>query len=270
MTINSKILFLGTGGGRHTTSTQLRQTGGIVVQIEDSLLWIDPGPGALVYGCKHKIDMQNISHIFISHEHIDHASDINVLIDSMTLGGVRKKGTIICSKTLFHSDVIKNYHKNCVETVKFIEDKTSYSLSDFRIDTFSLKHTIPCYGFKLDTDYYSLGYIADTAYSNKISKDYENCNIIIANITIPNDLKAKGHINTEDLIKIISNMKHKPKLIVITHFDKTMLEADPITQTRKIQQKTGVETLAAQDGMVIDPISFGFKTNQEKISHFEE
>jgi hypothetical protein len=44
----------------------------------------------------------------------------------------------------------------------------------------------------------------------------------------------------------------KPKLCLITHFGTTMLNANPEKQADIIEKKTGVRTIAAQDGQQID------------------
>ncbi len=49
----------------------------------------------------------------------------------------------------------------------------------------------------------------------------------------------------------------RPRLAIITHFGLEMLKADPLNEAREIQRITGVQTIAAQDGLIVSPGSYG-------------
>ena len=54
--MSNKITFLGTGGGRIIIAHQLRATGGVILNLEDTQIHIDPGPGSLVQAKEHNLD----------------------------------------------------------------------------------------------------------------------------------------------------------------------------------------------------------------------
>jgi len=56
-------------------------------------------------------------------------------------------------------------------------------------------------------------------------------------------------MTTDDAVKIIEEAK--PEMAVLTHFGMQMIFKGPASEAKLIQQKTGVQTLAAQDGMYI-------------------
>ncbi len=56
-----------------------------------------------------------------------------------------------------------------------------------------------------------------------------------------------GHMTPEDAIKIVEEVK--PEMVVATHFGMKMIFSGPNRQVKMIQEKTGVPTLAASDGM---------------------
>ena len=43
------VIFIGSGGGRMTTASQARATGGLWVVLDGTRVHVDPGPGALVH-----------------------------------------------------------------------------------------------------------------------------------------------------------------------------------------------------------------------------
>ena len=44
-----------------------------------------------------------------------------------------------------------------------------------------------------------------------------------------------------------------------------MLKSNPVYETREIQKVTGVPTIAAKDGMVVDPLAYSFSSKQSKL-----
>jgi phosphoribosyl 1,2-cyclic phosphodiesterase len=73
-------------------------------------------------------------------------------------------------------------------------------------------------------------------------------------VPYPGDKKISGSLNSENAAKIISLIK--PKIAVLTHFGLDMLKADPINEAREVQRLTGIQTIAAKDGLAIAPTNY--------------
>ena len=93
-----KIKFLGTAGARIVMIKQLRSSGGLWLNLEDTRILIDPGPGSLVRCLKSRprLDPTQLDAIILTHKHLDHSGDVNVMIEAMTGGGFKKKGSFFC------------------------------------------------------------------------------------------------------------------------------------------------------------------------------
>ena len=48
-----------------------------------------------------------------------------------------------------------------------------------------------------------------------------------------------------------------------------MLKADPLYEAREIQKKTGVQIIAAKDGMVVNPISYAAGLRQRTLTMYK-
>src|SRR3990172_1659532 len=97
-----EIIFLGSGGGRIVLANQFVATGGFVIRTKGYQVWIDPGEGALVRAAKNKVKASDTDVIFVTHHHLDHANDVNAIIDAMTIGGERQKGVLIGTETVIN------------------------------------------------------------------------------------------------------------------------------------------------------------------------
>jgi phosphoribosyl 1,2-cyclic phosphodiesterase len=60
----------------------------------ETQIQVDPGPGALVRALSALPPCvpQELDAIVLSHKHLDHAGDVNAMIEAMTSGGFRPRG----------------------------------------------------------------------------------------------------------------------------------------------------------------------------------
>lgn len=254
------VFFLGTGGGRVNLIIQKRHTGGFIIFSKSVNMYVDPGPGALVYSRKNKIDLKKIDAIFVSHNHIDHTNDANVIIEGMTHFGIKKRGTLFGSKTVIHGSSrecksVSEYHQLKLKNVIMGEPKQKRTIKtpkgEYTITFTKTKHDDPTgIGFVLEADGKKVGYTSDTEYFDGIGKEFENIDLLIANCLKPGRDNFPGHITTNDVIKIAK--ESKAKKVVLTHLGMRMLKAGPQKEANKIEKETGVKTIAAKDNIEID------------------
>ena len=127
-------------------------------------------------------------------------------------------------------------------------------------------HSVPGIGFKLSTETFTLGYTGDTSYTEGLASHLKGSNIMILNVVSPFGYALDGHLNSDDVIKILE--KVKPKVAIITHFGIKMINADPMYQAREIHKQTGITVIAAEDGLMILPETYAPKKRQKRLSSF--
>jgi len=261
-----KITFLGTGGGRFTTITQLRATGGWILEIGGQKISVDPGPGALVKAKEFGVGLRALSGVVVSHCHPDHYTDAEVMIEAMTRGAKEKRGFLLSNENVIkggdggYVQRISPYHLKSLERYEIMEPGKKVSVGDVEIAATRAVHTEPkTIGFVF-SGAESLGYVSDTEYFHGIEKQYKGCGYLVLNCMRPRDVDWPKHMNSEAARKIISGIG--PEAAVITHFGMRMLKAGPENEARWIEEKTGVKVIPARDGMEID---FGKKPLKVKI-----
>ena len=251
-----EIFFLGTGGGRFATITQKRRTAGIRILGEKLNLHLDPGPGALVYSVASGLPPEKINALLVSHCHPDHYTDAEIFIEAMTRGMTRKRGLLAASHSVLYGNEvcgpsISKYHQQMPEKVIEAKPGVKFQIGNLNVAVTEARHSDPdTVGFRFETeDVGDIAYTSDTEYFEGIGKYYKGVRLLILCVMRPAGKPWKGHMTTEDAIKIIEEAK--PENVIITHFGMQMIFRGPRNEARLIENKTGVPTIAANDGMHI-------------------
>jgi len=250
----NKIKFLGTAGARFVVTKQLRKSGGIWLTLDDTNILVDPGPGSLVrcLSSKPKLNPRELDGIILTHRHLDHSNDINIIIEAMTKGGWDKKGVVFAPADALDKDpVVLKYVRKYLEKIEVIKEKKEYKIKNVKFKT-PVKHPhhgVETYGLNFYSKDISLSFISDTAYFEGIESFYKE-DILVINVVRLSGSEEIQHLSIKDAERIIS--ANKPKLAILTHFGMTMIKAKPWEIAEKLTNKIGTKVIAASDGMEIN------------------
>lgn len=252
-----EIVFLGTGGGRINLIKQIRGTGGFRINSASANIHVDPGPGGLIHSLEEKQDPLALDVIIVTHNHVDHVSDAMALIEAMASYGLKRRGIIIGSRHTIVGDEkgdkgISTYHQAMASVVYSAEwgSKKLFNTEkgSFELQAFKMQHEeLTTFGFKLNMDGSVLGYITDTEYIESLGTDFAGCDCLIVNCIKPEEDKFKGHLWSEEVIKVLKIAK--PKTCIMTHMGLKMLKVGPAAEAERIGLASGVRVVAAKDGM---------------------
>lgn len=249
----SFIKFLGTAGARFAVTQQIRKSGGIWVSLDDTNMIIDPGPGSLLrcLSSRPKLKPTTLDGILLSHRHIDHSNDVNIMIEAMTNGGRTKRGVVFAPSDALHDDpVILHHFRDHVQEIIVLKDDHTYRLHNLQLST-PIKHVhdVETYGINIKGKNQSISYIADTQFFPELASYYRG-DVLIANVVLLSPKPRVKHLSVEDVKKII--LKNQPKRTILTHFGMTMIQAKPWEIAEKLADETGCDVIAASDGMKLD------------------
>jgi phosphoribosyl 1,2-cyclic phosphodiesterase len=249
-----ELVFLGTGGGRFATITQKRRTGGIRLMSKSFNMHVDPGPGALVYSLEAGLNPQKITVVLVSHCHPDHCNDAGVLVEAMTRGMTKKRGVLAAAHSVLVGNencdpCLSKYHQTMPELVVDAKPGVSFNIDGVKIISAEAKHSDPsAVGFRFGiVDVGDIAYTSDTEYYEGVGRPYKNVRLLLLCAMRPAGSPWKGHMTSEDAVKIVDEVN--PEMAVLTHFGMKMIFKGPAGEAKFIQQKTGVPTIAAKDGM---------------------
>ncbi len=246
------IKFLGTAGARFVMLKQLRASGGLWINYKDENILIDPGPGALIraLNSKPKLEPQKLTGLILTHKHLDHSNDINLMIEAMTEGGFKKRGSLFAPKDAFgKGGVIFDYLVEFPKRVSYLE-VGKFNIGDFEFEVPTLmKHPVQTYGLKFQMDKYLISLITDTEYFDDLITYYK-ADILIINVVFLKRRETVKHLCLEEAKKLISSIR--PRKVILTHFGMTMLKAKPHSLEEVLTKELRVEVKCAYDGMKLD------------------
>ena len=247
------IKFLGTAGARFVMIKQLRASGGLWISSGSANVLIDPGPGSIVRCAKSRprLDPGKLDAIILTHRHLDHANDINVMIEAMTEGGFKKRGTVFCpADALGDNSIILEHAASFPKKIQIIRASHKYRAGDFIFNT-SMRHIHPgeTYGLKFNINKTSVGLISDTRYFPELNSFYKT-DILIISVVFLEPRAGIDHLSLKEAEMLIKKLR--PKKAVLTHFGMSMLKAKPMIQAGKLSRALGIEVVAAYDGMTLD------------------
>ena len=244
------ITFLGTAGARFMVTSQVLASGGLWLNLSGTEILLDPGPGCIVQSTKRKLNADKLSAIILSHRHLDHSADVNIMVEAMTQGGLKQHGRLFAPADALETEpVVFSYLKDCLDGIEVLKEGKSYSIGNVSFTT-PIRHIHPVetYGMVFTTAEHTFSYIADSRYFDGLCQSYGG-ELLIMNIVFLEPLPI-DHLSVPDAKHII--MELKPKVAILTHFGMSMWRAKPWEIAQRLSQQTGVRVLAARDGMRFD------------------
>ncbi len=249
------LTFLGTGGGRMVVLSQLRQSGGMWLKLDSTNILVDPGPGCLVHCHRLGLKPRSLDAIVLSHRHLDHSSDINVMIEAMTYGGFKHRGLVLVPPDCLGDDpVILGYLRGFTE-ITSISRGLEVKIKNVKV-TFPLRnrHPVETYGSIYTFSSGKIGYIPDTLPFPGLAEAYKGLDYLVINVVRKRGDGRIAHLTIDSARDIIEEAR--PRTAILTHFGLQILKAGPEELCRMVTDKTGVRTLAAEDNLTL-PLKTG-------------
>ncbi len=232
-------------------ANQHQASGGLWLNLQGIEILIDPGPGCIVQSTGRNLKAEKLKAIILSHRHLDHSGDMNIMVEAMTQGGFTRHGQIFLpSDALGPEPVLYSYLKRYIDRLVILSEGQSYQIDHVKFST-PVKHIhgVETYGLKFEIGQSSLAYIADSRYFEGLIENYQ-ADILIINVVFLDNRFKIDHLSALDVESIVTGIK--PKAAVLTHFGMQLWQASPMQVAARLTQKTGIRIIAAQDGMIIN------------------
>lgn len=161
----ASVIFLGTSSA--VPSIQ-RGFSCIGVREDQELILMDCGDGAIRNLLRFNVDLRTISSILITHYHSDHLSGLTQIVETM---GMRRRTEDL---NVYGPPGLKDYFAIVQKTTNVAFNKTfrinlneitsgrQFSTRNQQVRTFMMDHTIPCLGYRLESNGKVIAFTGDT------------------------------------------------------------------------------------------------------------
>jgi ribonuclease BN (tRNA processing enzyme) len=254
--VGDTLKFLGTAGARFVVSTQARHSGGLVWTLAGTTIWVDPGPGALVraLASRPRVDPAKTDALVVTHRHLDHAGDATAVVEAMTRGGFGRRGALYAPRDALEEEpVVFRYAQPFVARRGLLTPGGRHELAPGLVLETPLAHDhgVETYGYRLSAPGLVAGHVVDTYWMDALPEAYAGVDLLVVNTT-----REKGrdrrylHLGADDAELLVREIQ--PRLAVLTHLGMQLVRGGPERIALGISERTGVPTVAARDGWLLD------------------
>lgn len=223
------------------------------LELAKSKILLDCGNGATWKLAKVGINYLDIDHIFITHFHPDHTSDLIPFLFAARYpyGSAREKPLNLWGPIGFKAffSALKEAYGDWIVpnalTVNEIE-KAEIQFEDFVLKPARTPHTENSLAYRIDSEGKSIVYSGDTDYSESLVRLAENADILLIECSMPDHLKVEGHL-TPAAVSRIAN-ESGAKKIVLTHLYPVCDQGDIMTE---IRDRVDARVVLAEDLLAI-------------------
>ena len=254
------VRFLGTGAANPSSKRGFSCIGVVTPRAggEDVVL-LDCGDGSVGRILQARMSINSISNILITHFHSDHLSGLPQVVE--TMGIERREQDLNIFGPAGLSDYFSFIQKvtNVAATRKFhvrineVEPKQKVQIGNFSVRTFEMTHTLPCIGYRLESEGLSIAYTGDTEPCEGSRALSERVDLLIHEATyLAKDTEKARDAKHSTPGEAADTARHsEARNLILTHVnDSAESEDKMIDEARRFFQRVSV----AQDGLEV-PVS---------------
>lgn len=248
----TKLTVLGSGT---CVPHEKRGSSGYLLRSAGLDVLLDCGNGSVWKLGKAGANHLEIDHVFITHFHPDHTSDLIPLLFATRYpyGEKRKKLLRIWGPEGFggFADKLRSAYGAWVEPdlVEIAEIGSGRTLGGLAIETFRTAHTENSVGYAIRSEGKKIVYTGDTGYFAGLQKLAREADLFITECALPDTEKMKVHMTPSDIAKILRGAA--PAKIVLSHLYSSMDGINLPEEIRKLSANTTTRIIVAEDMMEI-------------------
>ncbi len=231
-----------------------RGSSGYTIKLQKTTILLDCGNGTTWKLGKVGINYLEIDHIFLSHFHPDHTSDLIPFLFATKYGqSKREKPLRIWGAKgfmKFFSALKEAYPEWIVPpelSIGEIEEDI-LEFDDYKLTARKTTHIESSLAYRIDSEGKSLVYSGDTDYSESLIELAQYTDALVVECSAPDEkLKIKGHLTPNEVAQIAN--ESRARKIIITHLYPICDEWDIVSS---IREQVEADVIIAEDLMAIE------------------
>jgi ribonuclease BN (tRNA processing enzyme) len=213
-----KLIILGSGT---CVPSVKRNAPGYYLEAENRQILIDCGSGTLLQLEKLGKSYKDIDAVFITHPHPDHIAGLMPLIHALLATPLFKREKTL---SLIGPKGFKAFYQKCIASIlgfprtfsiQIIEIENEIDYPPFHVLSAGTIHSENSIAFRFEYKNKSIVITGDADYDNGIIELSKNSDILIADCSFPESMKASGHMTPQECGLVAK--KSGAKKLVLSH-----------------------------------------------------
>ena len=190
-------------------------TSGYLLEAGETLIQFDFGCGVLAR-LTAKTAPESLRALFLSHWHFDHTSDLGVLMYRLEACGAKLPVYAPVDESSAMRRMVQS--AACFELTDVAAGDV-ISIDGVSVSVTASRHPVPAVGFVVNDGEKTFGYTGDTNTLPTLARDYQGCDLLLADGLFPQEAWAEGkpHLSAELAAKLAAEASCGR--LVITHLN---------------------------------------------------
>jgi ribonuclease BN (tRNA processing enzyme) len=234
-----------------------RSSAGYFVELPEAKIMLDCGAGSVHALARYGLAWEEMTHLFISHFHVDHAGELASLFQAFRYGMrssrsnpltlVGPPGLDDLMGGLRHAFGEKLFEPQFPVQLRLLTAGERLQLSKgCHLSVAKTPHTDESIAIRIDTPDASLCYTGDTSYSGELAGFFNNSDLLISECSFRERREGSPHLSVGEAAKMaaLANVRR----LVVTHF---YFPVDEAQLKMELQKDYPGEVIIGADGMRI-------------------
>ncbi len=219
-----QVTFLGTGSAMPTG--RRNQTGLLFERDEETLL-IDCGSGVLNALSRTEVGYEGVETVLLTHHHLDHVSDLMVLLKARWLAGAETLTVVGPPGTESLVTGLLDVHEYMQDRVDLTlrdidptDNGTAHHVAGFAVRAMETRHSMPCYAYHLSPpgeDETSVAFSGDTEAFPELIEFADGAGILIHDCSFPDAVDVANHPTPATLGETLAAADATVGRVYLTH-----------------------------------------------------
>lgn len=235
-----------------------RNSSGYFLESEGVRMMIDCGAGTLHALARYGVPWQSMTHLFVSHFHVDHAGEMASLFfafrhalkekreEELVVAGPRGLDQVM--RGLEEAFGANLFEPKFPVTLRMLSPGERMRIArDTYLSVAKTPHTEESLALRVDAPSGSLCYTGDTAYSEEVADFFNGASLIISECSFRERREGVPHVSIEDVALMAA--RAGAARLVVTHF---YFDVDEEEVRRELKKNYPGEVTIGSDGLSIE------------------